>query len=98
MSESTRIWDIGDRGSPVHLATVRGGTDPPAFGPDGHTLATVRHAAIGAASTVTLFDYGPLTALRTDPAARTCAVTGRGLTPEEWNRYIPELPYQPGCH
>jgi hypothetical protein len=34
----------------------------------------------------------------TGAAARhACALSGRGLTADEWNRYIPELPYRATC-
>jgi hypothetical protein len=26
-----------------------------------------------------------------------CNLAGDGLNPTEWNRYIPDLPYQPTC-
>ncbi len=47
--------------------------------------------------TVPLWDYSALTALRTDPAGHACAIAGRGLTAEEWARYVPELPYRGSC-
>jgi hypothetical protein len=35
-----------------------------------------------------------------DPAAwaqRACDVAGRTLTQDEWNRFLPGLPYDPAC-
>ncbi|MFF4893421.1 nSTAND1 domain-containing NTPase [Micromonospora chersina] len=58
-----------------------------AFARDGHTLA-----AAGRTATVWLWN--------TDMAAgsdEVCTVTGDLLTPSEWARYVPSLPYQPPC-
>ncbi len=58
-----------------------------AFSPDGRFLA------IGG------IDNRPML-LRIDPAVwaqRACAVAGRNLTREEWNRYLPDEPYRKTC-
>jgi hypothetical protein len=47
--------------------------------------------------TAGLWDHSPLNDLRADPVAHACAIAGRGLTAEEWARYIPELPYRRSC-
>jgi WD40 repeat protein len=62
-----------------------------AFSPDGHTLAA------GGGESITLWDYSVPKELSADPGRQACAITGRGLTTEEWDRYIPELSHQPTC-
>jgi WD40 repeat protein len=32
-----------------------------------------------------------------DATQRICASTNSTLTPAQWNRYIPQLPYDPPC-
>ncbi|MDI6101640.1 TIR domain-containing protein [Actinoplanes sp. NEAU-A12] len=89
-----RLWEITDRSTPVRFATLANPqlrTRDLAFGPDGHTLAA------GGSRSVTLWDYSVPQNLRADPAEHACAITGRGLTVEEWARYVPELPYRPTC-
>ena len=59
---------------------------------DGQTLATASRdqtallwAPIGANADVA------------DPLRRACALSGRGLSPDEWARYVPDLPYVDSC-
>jgi hypothetical protein len=64
--------------------------------PDGRTVAA--GGTFGAPSrTVTLWDTAVPKDLAADPARHACAISGRGLTADEWTRYIPELPYRPTC-
>ena len=57
-----------------------------AFSPGGHTLAT---ASID--GTTRLWNLNIQYAIQ-----RICATAG-GLTPRQWNQYIPQLPYEPSC-
>ncbi len=89
-----RLWEITDRSTPVRFATLANPqlrTRDMAFSPKGHTLAS------GGSRSVTLWDYTVPENLSADPDGHACAITGRGLTAEEWARYIPELPHQPTC-
>ncbi|MEU8238166.1 TIR domain-containing protein [Actinoplanes missouriensis] len=89
-----RLWDVTDRSTPFRYATLANPklkTIDLAFSPDGRTLAA------GGSRHVTLWDYSVPQSLAAAPEAHACALTGRGLTKEEWAGYIPELPYQPTC-
>jgi WD40 repeat protein len=87
------LWDVTDGHSPVRLATAQSSTLGPvlALGPDGHTLVTASTA------TVTLWDFSGLNTIRADAARQACTMAGRGLTADEWARYIPEVPYVRTC-
>ncbi|MFI6318911.1 hypothetical protein ACIBG8_15385 [Nonomuraea sp. NPDC050556] len=86
---TVRLWDVATQlplGPPLsHPAAVRA----VAFSPDGTTLAT------GAADRrIRLWDVTQ----PTDLFHAVCAAAGRSLTPEEWDRYIPEgQPYRKVC-
>jgi WD40 repeat protein len=94
------LWDITDRTKPIRLATLERNWSQSIsmlFSPDGHTLVASGDTDLRT-STVAIWDYTDLNSFRADPAKTACAVTGgRGLTAEEWARYIPELPYQRTC-
>ena len=55
-------------------------------GEHGHTLASG-----GDDGTTRLWDLNVQYAIK-----RICATAG-GLTPRDWNKYMPELRYQPSC-
>ena len=93
------VWDVADVAKPVRLVTLPNDNFQAlsvAFSPDQRTLAIGSYLAdVGA--NVSLWDYTELNKLRADPARYACAITGGGLTTEEWARNIPELPYQATC-
>jgi WD40 repeat protein len=93
------LWDIADAASPVRFATIKTvelESYNAAFSPDGRTLAA-GGAYGGTATNVTLWDATVPDDLAADPARSACAITGRGLNPDEWAGYIPELPYRSTC-
>jgi WD40 repeat protein len=103
------LWDVADRGDLFQVAAmpvVRELAASPqlmaAFSPDGRSLVTGgvysgNGTGTGGDGTATLWDLTKLGELRTDPSVEACAMVGRGLTEDEWDRYIPELPHQPTC-
>jgi WD40 repeat protein len=84
---TTALWDVrsGKRiGVPLPGPSSRG---VGASDQTGHTLAIA-------------FDDGTVLLWDIDPASwrkRACAVAGRHLTPQEWQEFLPDRPYQPSC-
>ncbi|WP_433794771.1 TIR domain-containing protein [Actinoplanes sp. CA-252034] len=93
------LWDVSQPSKPVQLARMK--LDQyhrpvdMAFSSDGGTLAV--GTDYGWDGRIALWDLTDLNALRTDPGAFGCTITGRGLTAEEWAREVPELAFQLTC-
>jgi WD40 repeat protein len=87
---ANRLWDVADparprpRGQPLTGSTAA--VFSVTFSPDRRTLA-----AGSTDGTTRLWNLNIQYAIQ-----RICATAG-GLTPRQWNRYIPQLPYEPSC-
>jgi WD40 repeat protein len=95
----TILWDRADGPRPTRVATMVSNAvyeDWVGFSPNGHILA-VSNVNYRDGGLVSLWNYTGLNDLRADPARSACAITGRGLTEDEWGRHLPELPYQNTC-
>ncbi|MEU2284029.1 TIR domain-containing protein [Streptomyces sp. NPDC013178] len=62
------------------------------FSGDRRTLAVTLDSG-----TVELWNLGDLPAIAADPTGAACAITGTGLSREEWQQYAPGLPYTATC-
>ncbi|WP_160144308.1 MULTISPECIES: hypothetical protein [unclassified Parafrankia] len=89
------LWDISDPARPARRSTLTGHTETVntvALSADGRTALI--NSADGRAI---LWDLHPLDELLTRRIDRACAAAGGGLTPAEWERYIPTLAYRTTC-
>ncbi|MEU4688312.1 TIR domain-containing protein [Actinoplanes sp. NPDC023714] len=93
------LWDVADMSTPIRYGMIKS-PDMQSFStdlsPDGRTLAAGGTYGLPTKN-VTLWDITVPPDLAADPAGNACAVSGRGLTAEEWARYVPELPYRATC-
>ena len=87
---AVRLWDITNPARPRPLGQPLTGTTAAvasvAFSPGGRTLASG-----SLDGTIRLWNLNVQYAI-----GRICATAG-GLTPRQWNQYIPQLRYQPSC-
>jgi WD40 repeat protein len=84
------LWDVAQPRVPKLTATLTGPTEAAfsvAWSPDGSRLA-----AGSGDRTVRLWSADPQRAV-----AALCAGTGAPLTPAEWARYVPDLPFAAPC-
>ena len=89
------IWDINDRTQPRALGPVLQDGDTVAalaFTPDGQSLATATTDG-----RTRLRDLRALRDVRLHAVEIACHIAGRGLTPDEWARYITGLDYVDSC-
>lgn len=84
------LWDITDPARPASLGPLNGPTKAvfaAVFSPAGNTLV-----AGSQDTTVRLWLTSPALATR-----YVCSIAGTPITPSEWARYVPGLPYRPPC-
>lgn len=88
----TSVWDVKYPEAAARYATVpdQSGLTSPAI--SEHTLLTG-----DSSSGVTLWSATEILAAITDPISSACALVGRGLTAQEWRKYLPEVSYRPTC-
>ena len=94
---SISLWDVTDPARPHRNSLLRSadmGSGGVGFSRDGRTLVT---SAPGLDEIASLWDLSGLRDLRRAPAAVACRITGGGFSTEDWERYIPDVPYRRTC-
>jgi WD40 repeat protein len=90
------LWDLTDPPRPRQLgeplAGHVGSVNGIAFAPDAPIMVTG-----GGDAALRLWSLEALRGLRNEPTERACAITGRGLDREEWDRYVSGLEYRDTC-
>jgi WD40 repeat protein len=85
------LWDVSDPARPTEVATLRSDNGRTitavTFSPDGGSFATT--SADGA---VHVWD-----ATVGQVERRVCAIAHPRITAEQWQRYLPGVPYRPPC-
>lgn len=84
---TVRVWRMPDLPPSAALDSHTGVVEDAAFTPDGRTVVTG-----SADGTVRLWSLDELASIR-----RICSVTGGMLNRELWERYVPQLSYDPPC-
>jgi WD40 repeat protein len=94
------LWDVTDREHPARIgAPLLGHTDivqAMAFSPDGAWMTSVSYDTTGIIWPVASI-LAERDGLRENPADHACERVGRGLRVDEWQRYVPDLPYRSTC-
>jgi WD40 repeat protein len=88
--ETLWLWNLTDPTEPTVWATLtaaEGSLYTAVFSPNGDTIA-----AGGAANIVWLWETNPERV-----AEHICRTAGDPLTPGEWDKYVPDLPYLSSC-
>jgi WD40 repeat protein len=95
------LWDITNPTRPIQQGSPLTGhaedVTSVVFSPAGHILVTTSAGPVLTLPLIILWDLTGLNYLRDHITERACSLTGRGLNPDEWIRYIPGLAYQKTC-
>ncbi|HET9309840.1 MAG TPA: WD40 repeat domain-containing protein, partial [Actinomycetota bacterium] len=81
------LWDVATGSQYGPTLTAGSGRTTLDVSPDGHHLLTAASNGEGA-----VWDIDPGSWER-----RACAIANRTLTREEWEEFLPGLPYDPAC-
>ncbi|MFD6989350.1 hypothetical protein [Streptomyces sp. NPDC059943] len=87
------LWSLGERGQPhqaARLTQLARNAHIAGFTPSGHLLGSD-------GTNVLLWDLKDLPEISADTIGRACALSDGGLTEEEWEQYVPALPFQQTC-
>lgn len=86
--ETMRLWDV-ERREPIGQPFIghRDWVTTLAYSPDGSTLVTG-----GRNGSLIVWESG-----LSDWRARACKIANRNMSVQEWERYLPGIPYEAGC-
>ena len=91
VEDAIHVWDVSDPSLPRSLIrtlpTSGGGDNSVIFGPGEHVLLSG-----SGDDTVRLWDLDPQ-----HVAQRVCATTHGALSAQQWQQYLPRIPYSPPC-
>jgi hypothetical protein len=94
-SGAITVWDVAEPTEPIRLQTVPA---PQAAATSFALTADDRQLIVGRANgEVEIWDIGRIRDIVNDPVRAACALTGRGLTRDEWETYAPERPFRATC-
>jgi WD40 repeat protein len=91
---ATAFYGLADLGSPAPLFTLPGygsAVRAVSFGPGGVVVISYANGRLD------LWDVRHAAAAVADPVAAGCLMAGRGLTQNEWARYVTGVPFQQTC-
>jgi WD40 repeat protein len=93
---SAILWDIRDIQHPQRLGPALTGhtaqVSSVAFSPDGKHLATGSDD-----NTTIIWDITAVLTLRDHATETACTRSDGGFTPEQWDHYVGNLPYENSC-
>jgi WD40 repeat protein len=94
------VWDVADPTNPhrlgIPLTGNAGRVTSLAFAPDGATLVAGSAGRTGRQGVVRFWDVTDLIHLRRHLVPTACDQAG-GLSREDWERYVPEVPFAAPC-
>jgi WD40 repeat protein len=96
--DTTELWDVTDLAHPqgpttlIRPAAGSSGIGSITFSPNNHVLATSGTRLVASNQGVHLWDTDT-----SHVATRICELAWPIITPNEWNQYLPDIPYQPPC-
>ncbi|KWW98593.1 putative WD-40 repeat protein [Carbonactinospora thermoautotrophica] len=90
-SDAVYLWDVADPRNVSVLATFPNFVDDAEFSPDDHVIAG-DFSDDGFRTGVRLWDLDSARLYR-----YLCSVAPRSMTPAQWKKLAPNVPYQPSC-
>ena len=90
--QTTRLWNVTTHQLLTTLTGHSGVVRSLGFAPNGKILATASDNGM-----TVLWDLSSIDNPEAHATERVCSITGGGLNPDQWARYIPGLPYEQTC-
>jgi WD40 repeat protein len=90
------LWNVADLAHPVRIGNLigaEGSVYHPAFDRSGAVVLAGSYDR-----SVWVWSVGAVTERTRDSAALACAVAGPALSQQDWDRYVPGIPYHRTCN